>query len=313
MATSPTLLSLATEIRFLIYSYMLPKVVNMDIVRDDMDGPLRNTLFLVCRLIHREALEYYYSTNTFLLDLSEPSYAPNRFVNGTKSLLKYIRRVQNLQLVIGDSFPVDEDPYALSEYAREQVDWFLTTLREANENHQGPWLKNLVVQDNCQPSILTEFTREVLEKGKKRREILISLLVPFGSRIRANLSIESRALSQIRIYDGSRDANIAPAWDTVVGVSQMHSGIPLPAASGPESSRIPRGLTKLPLPSSQRVRDFAKDVPGRHRTLAVSIDALHFTSQVDVYFERDGYRMAHLRGEDSQSVFCHGLCGSSGL
>lgn len=226
MVTSPTLLSLATEIRFLIYSYLLPKVVNMDIVRDDMDGPLRNSLFLVCRLIHREALEYYYSTNTFLLDLSEPAYAPNRFVNGTKSLLKYIRRVQNLQLVIGDSFPVDEDPYTLSDYAREQVDWFLTTLREANENHQGPWLKNLVVQDNCEPSILTEFTREVLEKGKKRREVLISLLVPFRSRIRANISIESRALSQIRIYDGSRDANIAPAWDTVVGVSQMHSGIP---------------------------------------------------------------------------------------
>ncbi len=71
--------------------------------------------------ISSEACNYYYSTNTFLLDMTEPTYAPNRFHSGTISLLKYIRPIQTLQLVIGDSFSLDADPCSLSEYSRSRI------------------------------------------------------------------------------------------------------------------------------------------------------------------------------------------------
>ncbi|CAD6570166.1 MAG: hypothetical protein ASARMPREDX12_005160 [Alectoria sarmentosa] len=237
MATTPNLLSIPLEIRRQIYSYLLPNAVDINIVRDDMDGPLRIGLFSVCRDLYHEAFDYYNSTNTFLLDLTEPAYAPNRFVNGTKGLLKYVRRVQSLQLVIGDSFPLSEDPCALSDYAREQFDWFLRTLREANENHEGLWLTNLIVLDHCETSIPSVITRGLIERGEKRREILALLLEPFRSRIESNLRIESRALSQVRGYDQRSDTKIAPAWDTVVGVSHMNPSLSLSYSDSTENPR----------------------------------------------------------------------------
>ena len=207
MATTSILLSIPLEIRRQIYSHLLPKAVNMNIVRDNMDHPLRNNLFLVCRDIHHEAFEYYYSTNTFLLDLTEPAYAPNRFINGTKGLLKYIGRVQFLQLVIGDAFSRNDDPLALSEYAREQFDWFLRTLWEVNQNHEGLWLKNLIVLDQCQISVSKEVTPQSVERGVKRREAFVRLLEPFKSKIR-DIRIESRGLSKAGRYDTMHDKTI---------------------------------------------------------------------------------------------------------
>ena len=95
MATVLKLLSIPLEIRRHLYSYLLPNGLKINIVRDDMDGPLRISLIRVCRVIYLEATDYYYSMNTFLLDLSDSAYAPNRFVNGTNDLLrKYISRVK---------------------------------------------------------------------------------------------------------------------------------------------------------------------------------------------------------------------------
>lgn len=241
MATTPTLLSLPLEIRHQIYSYLLPTAVNINIVRDDMDGPLRTSLFRVCRDVFHEAFDYYYSTYTFLLDLTDPLYAPNRFVKGTKDVLKYLRRVQTLQLAIADAFPLGADPCALSEYAREQFDWFLTTLREANENHEGLWLRKLIVLDHCEISASKEITPKAVERGEKRRDVFVPRLEPFKSRIR-DIRIESRALSQDRRFDPVRyimigimtrqhsyadestnDSVTASVWDTVVGVSHMKS------------------------------------------------------------------------------------------
>lgn len=234
MITTPSLLSIPLEMRRQIYSHLLPpNAVNINIVRHDMDRPLRTTLLRVCRSIYLEVVDYYHSTNTFLLDLTEPAYAPNRFVNGTNGpLLKYIRRVQTLQLIIGDSFPLNEDPYALSDYAREQVDWFWRTLREANENHEGYWLTNLIVLDHFETRIPKEITRKLRERGEKRRETLILLLEPVRNRVGSNVRIESRALSRVREYDRRNEMVIAPAWATVVGVTHMDHSTSVPRYSG---------------------------------------------------------------------------------
>lgn len=205
MATTPTLLSIPLEIRRHIYSYLLPNAAKINIVRDDMDGPLHP--IRICRDVYHEAVDYFYSTNIFLLDLTDPAYAPNRFFSGTRLMLKYIRRVQTLYLLIGDSFSPNDDAYTFSKYAREQFDWFLGTLREANEGREGWWLKNLVVLDCCETSVLKEVTRRVVEKGEKRREVFVLPLEPFKSRIR-DIRIESRALSQARRYDARRDTEI---------------------------------------------------------------------------------------------------------
>ena len=198
MAITPTLLKLPLEMRHHMYSYLLPMTANINMVRDDLDGPLKNSLFRVCRDISSEALNYYYSTNSFLLDLTQPTYAPNRFHSGTKSLLKYIRPIQTLQLVIGESFSPEADPGSLSNYDQEQFDWFLRTLQEAKKNAKGPWLRKLTILDHCVTFAVEPVTPIIVERAQKRRDIFALLLEPVKSKIR-HIKIESRALSQSKI------------------------------------------------------------------------------------------------------------------
>ena len=208
MATNSKLQSLPLEIRHRIYYYLLPDAVdNINMVRDDMDGPLKTTtnLLRVCPLLYHEIIQYYYSTKTFILDLTDPKYAPNRFFNGTKSILKYIRLVQNLRLVIGDIHASSHGSRPVSEYAREQLDWFLRALGQANKNHEGLWLRTMTVLDCCEIIISKEVTKELLRRGEERRALLVRLLEPSNSRIRENISIESRAQSRIRKYGDSPD------------------------------------------------------------------------------------------------------------
>ena len=246
MATTPKLLSLPLEIRYQIYFYLLPDAVdNVNIVRDDMDGPLKTTnLLCVCKHIYHELIQYYYSTKTFILDLTDFKYAPNRFVNGTKSILKYIRRVQNLRLFIGDVYASNGDSCPVSEYAREQLDWFLRALGQAKENHEGLWMRTMTVLDCCETIVSKEITKELLRRGEERRELLVPLLEPFNKRIGENLSIESRAQSRIRQYGDPPDppigilaadlytlnmtnTAIGSTWDIVVGVTHMNPSISL--------------------------------------------------------------------------------------
>ena len=209
MATNLKLLNLPLEIRYQIYFHLLADAVdNINMVRDDMDGPLRTTtnLVRVCQQIYHELIQYYYSTKTFILDLTDPNYAPNRFFNGTKSILRYIRRVKNLRLVIGDVHASNHDSCPISDYAREQLDWFLRALEQANEDHEGLWMRTMTVLDCCETIISKEITKELLRRGEERRELLVPLLEPFCSRIGRNLSIESRAQSRVRKYGDLPDA-----------------------------------------------------------------------------------------------------------
>ena len=207
MATTPTLLKLPLEMRHHIYSHLLPMTANVNMVRDDMDAPLKHNLFRVCRDISSEALDYYYSTTTFLLDLTQPTYAPNRFHSGTTSLLKYIRPIQTLHLVIGEFFSLEAKSGSLSEYDQEQFDWFLKTLHEAKKDHKGLWLRNLTILDHCVTFAVEPVTPIIVERAQRRRNLLARLLEPLKSKIR-RIKIESRALSQLRRLDVSRFINM---------------------------------------------------------------------------------------------------------
>lgn len=244
MSTPSKLLDLPLEIRHRIYFHLLPHGVEINIVRDNIDGPLKTGLSRVCQAIFHEVFQYYYSVNTFVLDLTKRAYAPSRFVNGTKGTLKYIRRVHNLRLAIGDELAPNDDSCVISEYAREQLDWFLTVLAEANGNRGGLWLRNLNVLDCCENTVSKEATKELLQRGETRRKLLVSLLEPIRSRIRCGLSIESRARSKVVSKYGClavskdtrgifkdlemsglanpfRKPTAPPTWDTVLGVSHI--------------------------------------------------------------------------------------------
>ena len=203
MATTPPLLKLPLEMRHHVYSYLLPMTANINMVRDNIGAPLKNEIFRVCRDISSEAFKYYYSTNSFLLDLTEPTYAPNRFHSGTTILLKYIRPIQTLQLVIGEPFPPEVDPGSLSEYDQEQFDWFLKTLQEAKKNAKGLWLRKLTILDHCVTSAVEPVTPIIVERAQKRRDVFALLLEPVKSKIR-HIMIESRALSQLRKMDAAK-------------------------------------------------------------------------------------------------------------
>lgn len=241
MPTPSKLLSLPLEIRHQIYSYLLPHGVDIDIVRHDIEGPLKTALSRVCQAIFDELFHYYYSVNFFLLDLTKPAYAPSSFVNGTKGTMKYIRRVYNLRLLIGDEFAPNDDSCVISEYSREQLDWFLTVLAEANGNRGGLWLRNLNVLDCCENTISKKATKELPQRGETRRKLLVSLLEPIRSRTGSGLLIESRARSKvvrkrgyfIDSYDKLANLEMhrfaspvwgptAPLWDTVLGVSHIN-------------------------------------------------------------------------------------------
>ena len=245
MATTPTLLKLPLEMRHQVYSYLLPMTANINMVRDNMDAPLKNDLFRVCRDISNEAFNYYYSTNSFLLDLTEPTYAPNRFHSGTTGILKYIRPIQTLQLVIGESFSPEAAPGSLSDYDQEQFDWFLRTLQEANKNTKGLWLRKLTILDHCVTSAVEPVTPMIVERAQKRRDVFALLLEPVKSKIR-HIKIESRALSQVRRLDVASALMMGrsrtpalyqlhspmqkltipptePLWDTVVDFTHLDS------------------------------------------------------------------------------------------
>lgn len=240
MPTPSKLLSVPLEIRHQIYFHLLPHGIDINIVRDNIDAPLKTDLSRVCKAIFHEVFQYYYSFNTFVLDLTEPEYAPNRFVNGTKGTLKYLRRVHNLRLVIGDGLAPNDDSCVISEYAREQLEWFLEVLAEANGNRGELWLRNLNVLDCCENIVSKEATKELSQRGETRRRLLVSLLEPIRSRIGSGLSIESRARSKVRKYGCLADpidcfadlkmsrlaspywSLTAPNWDTVLGVSHIN-------------------------------------------------------------------------------------------
>ena len=121
---------------------------------------LYGTFYFVSAAISTMKRPKYYSTNTFLLGLTEPAYTPITFVNGPNGELKYVRRVQSLQSVIGDAVSQNDDPLALSDYARE-----------ATQDHEGLWLKKLIILEFCQTFISKKLTPKAIKKRLKPRSI----------------------------------------------------------------------------------------------------------------------------------------------
>ncbi|KAK3170852.1 hypothetical protein OEA41_002936 [Lepraria neglecta] len=161
-------------------------------VVSDMDAPLRKNkgLFLACRQTYLEATEYYWAQNTFLLSLIHPSNAPNRFAKGTQGILTYLQRTQNLYLEIGNLQLDGNDVYSLTDYGREQWNWFLQTLGQAKTGRGDKLLKTLTLIDFSVykdyppdvPALAKERKYAELRDGRKR-EALATASRPLCGRI----------------------------------------------------------------------------------------------------------------------------------
>ena len=192
------------EIRRHIYSFVLINDSILNMIVSDMDAPLRNNkgLFLACRKTYSETIEYYWTQNTFLLSLTIPTHAPNRYHKGTEGILRYLSRMQNLQLEIGNLRLEGNSIYSLSEYALEQWNWFLQTLCQAKSGEGDKLLKSLVLLDR---SIFEDYPPDVPALAQNReyaefmdgrkREALVRASQPLCDRI-GKIVIETIAHAQ---------------------------------------------------------------------------------------------------------------------
>ena len=159
----PSILALPLEVRCLIYSHLIYQgshVSDTNIPNpDEVHRTVRNT-FLVCRQIHREAFEYYYSNNSFLLSLVSPYYSLKEVVARSDTLLARMRFVQSLHLIINtiNKLPAGSKDGELtlsdifrsdSQYPKQQEQWicFLNLLAKAKEGRSERKLKELIISD----------------------------------------------------------------------------------------------------------------------------------------------------------------------
>ncbi|KAL2042313.1 hypothetical protein N7G274_004802 [Stereocaulon virgatum] len=188
-----TFLSLLVEIRLHIYSFVLINDSILNMVVSDMDAPLRNNkgLFLACRKTFSETIEYYWTQNIFLLSLTIPSHAPSRYLRGTEGILKCLSRIQNLHLEIGNLCLERNSIYSLSEYALEQRNWFLQTLRQAKNGQGDKLLNNLILLDR---SIFEDYPPDIpaLAQNREYAEFMDHSICedPCGSRVLYRLSTD---------------------------------------------------------------------------------------------------------------------------
>ena len=163
----PTFLALPLEIRCLIYSHLLiykasdlPHLIDMNIHKPDETYRTVRNMFLICQQVHREAFEYYYTNNSFILSLITPYYSLKEIAAQSDMLLTRLRFVQSLQILI---HTVDELPAGFkggnldlsdifghdSKFPKQQEQWicFLSLLSKAKEGQSGRKLKDLTIQD----------------------------------------------------------------------------------------------------------------------------------------------------------------------
>lgn len=184
------LLSLPLEIRHQIYSYLLLNNRALSMFLDDMDKPLQKRLFRVCRQIRREAMDYYYIKNTFIISLVDPGYmrrfGPGKTLRGT--LLKHLCRAQRTEVALAvlshmhriDTETIKDFQFGYRKAMQEQWAWFCELLSEAKGKNFGSVLSELTIIDRVRA-----------ESGfgnshgawKEKREAIVPLLKQFADRI----------------------------------------------------------------------------------------------------------------------------------
>ena len=147
MTCKPNFLTIPLELRHQIYSYLLINDTVVNIATEAMVKSLRNGIIRSCWQASHEMLEYYYANNTFLLSLFSP-------LQSTPRLVKYLSRVQHLQVEIGEL--VFLPTRKLTKHAQHRCDCLLKMLYQANRIREGGFLKTLVAIDRCGTSIVSE-------------------------------------------------------------------------------------------------------------------------------------------------------------
>lgn len=207
MIESP-ILALPLEIRHNIYTQLFSNAQIVDMIRDDMNQPLRSGIFRTCRQIREEAMECYYSEKTFSLSLLNPVY-DKRFALMSKyrgGLLKHLGRTQKLQLTLAVVSHIhheareDTETFCLRyrQSIQYQWDWYIKMLLEAKAE-KGTLLRSLTIIDRVRARPLPDLdsSPEVseVEEWREKRDAIAPLFGSLEGRV-GRMMIESRALPQ---------------------------------------------------------------------------------------------------------------------
>lgn len=192
----PTFLALPLEIRHNIYSHLLidrgvPHLIDT-MFKYQETRMVTRSMFLTCRQIYREAFEYYYAKNIFLLSLITPHYSIREIAAKSDFLQRRLQHIQSLVLVIETS---EEQRHRTStdcsfcydtQYPKQQQQWTaLVNLLLHSKGEQGERiLKDLTIEDWGLKQPISEATLERVEKEMTVYSLLLSPLRAGISQVR---------------------------------------------------------------------------------------------------------------------------------
>lgn len=182
--TTPTLLTLPFEIRLNIYSFVLINKHIKEVYRGDMNISAYN-LAITNHQLNSEALSYYYSNNTFMLDLANTTRLPSRMeeTNGEqyRMFCAHLGRVQNLQLKMMSTIRP-----SYNKMQMEQMTWICDALTrtKAGEDEGKNLLKHLaLLMEVCGVGGLTPRLRHFPDSMSKDFACVQDILEPLRGRI----------------------------------------------------------------------------------------------------------------------------------
>ena len=169
MPDSSRLLTLPTEIRWHIYSFIYLEPLIVDFLRPKSHYS-KTALFLACRQLNQETLGFYYGGNTFSLPLSQRfamsdwSYMPRNF-----ELVKTLHLEANTFFWKSSSNKAKTSEHIKN--CQRRLEKYLSAILWANRGTMAPSLKTLIFADRL-PTIYdkehwdhrTDTSKERLDK-----------------------------------------------------------------------------------------------------------------------------------------------------
>ena len=178
MPDASRLLTLPTEIRWHIYSFLYLEHLVVDFLRPKIHYS-KTALFLTCRQLNQETLGFYYGRNTFSLPLSQ-RFAMSDWCYMPRSF----ELVKTLHLEANTFFwKSSRNRAKTSEHIRNcqrRLEKYLSAILWANRGSTAPSLKTLIFADRLPTNHDKEHWDHSTDTSKDRLDEYIKILEELG-------------------------------------------------------------------------------------------------------------------------------------